>query len=413
MDMTQDQSGAGAPRTSIGGTSLEDLRAQYHGHLFEEFVPFFHKYGIDHELGGFTCALDHDGTLLSTNKGVRMQGRGLWVYSYLYEHFGSEEHLEVARKTRDFLVRHGRDQDGNWVVGLDREGNALGGADIRGYEVLFVAEGLQAYARACGDQESMDLAIEALWQAMRRFDDPDTPVNEGYIPISYPGMRTLGSHMVAILTLTQMLEQISDPELEALADRVVDGILNRFWNPEYGLMNEALDHDYGRPDDENEDFIYLGHGMETLWMMLKEAMRRKDREMFDLVADRFRRHIEVAWDDVYGGVFRGVNVNGSFIFDKVLWAQEEVLIGCLILLEHTNLDWPDHWFGKMMQYVEEKYSLKPHGYPMYIMGGDRKVTFRPHVSRKGNYHRPRHLMHNLLALDRIIARDGKVSDFWS
>jgi len=392
---------------------LEDLRAQYHSHLFDEFVPFFHQYGIDHELGGFMCTLDHDGTLLSTDKNVRMQGRGLWVYSFLYEHFGGEEHLEVARKTRDFLVRHGRDQDGSWVTGLDREGNVLRGADTRGYEVLFVAEGLQAYARASGDQESMDLAIEALWQGMGRFDDAEEPVNEGYTPISYPGMRTLGSHMVAILTLTQILEQIPDPKLEALADRVVDGILNRFWNPEYGLTNEALNHAYERPDDENEDFMYLGHGIETLWMMLNEAMRRKDRGMFDLVAERLQRHIEVAWDDVYGGVFRGVNVNGSFIFDKVLWAQEEVLIGCLILLEHTGLDWPDHWFGRMWQYVEEKFSLKPHGYPLYSMGGDRKVTYQPHVSRKGNYHRPRHLMHNLLALDRIIARGGMVSEFWT
>ena len=135
--------------------------------------------------------------------------------------------------------------------------------------------------------------------------------------------------------------------------------------------------------------------------------------MFHLVAERLQRHIEGAWDDVYGGVFRGVNVNGSFIFDKVLWAQEEVLIGCLILLEHTGLDWPDHWFGRMWQYVEEKFSLKPHGYPLYSMGGDRKVTYQPHVSRKGNYHRPRHLMHNLLALDRIIARGGMVSEFWT
>ena len=50
--------------------------------------------------------------------------------------------------------------------------------------------------------------------------------------------------MVLVLILTQLLEQVADPKLEALADRVVDAIVHRFWHPEYRLMNEALDHGY-------------------------------------------------------------------------------------------------------------------------------------------------------------------------
>jgi N-acylglucosamine 2-epimerase len=409
MDFSQNRP---AEKRRLAGKNLEQVRDHYRTYLFDQYLPFWNRHGIDHELGGFTCTLDHDGTLLNDNKHMWYQGRGLWVYSYLYRHFGGDEYLEVARKTRDFLLRHGRDSQGNWVTGLDRQGNVTAPANPRGYEGLFVAEGLQAYAQASGDQEAMQVAVESYWRSMAQYDDPTRMADEGYVPQAYAGQRTLGQHMVGILVLTQLLKQGNDPALSVDADRTVDAVINRFWNPEYQLMNEALANDYSRPDDANEDFIYLGHGIETLWMLLVEAMRRRDRDLFDTVAQRFRRHIEVAWDDVYGGVFRGMHVHGAPIFDKVLWAQEEVLIGCMILMEHTDLDWPWEWFGRVFDYIEDKFSLKRHGYPLYQVSGDRKVSFIPHVSRKENYHHPRHLMRCLLGLERLLERDGAVSDFW-
>ena len=395
------------------GLDLTGLRDHYRDYLFGEYLPFWERHGVDWQEGGFMCTLDHDGTLHNTDKYMWYQGRGLWVYSYLYRHFGGEKNLEIARKARDFLLAHGRDADGQWVAVLSREGRVKSPAIRRGYAGMFVAEGLQAYAVATGDEQALSVAVEALDGSMALFDDPERDIEEGYVPHSYRGMRVLGSHMVAILVLTQMLEHRVDPRLEALADRVVDAIINRFWNPEYGLTNEVLDHHYRRPDDANEDFIYLGHGIETLWMLLPEAMRRRDKALFDLVAERFRRHVEVAWDQVYGGVFRAMQVHGAYTFDKVLWAQEEVLIGCMILIEHTDWQWPRQWFKKVFDYIEDKYSLKQYGHPLYLTGGNRKVEFTPSVTRKENYHHPRQVMRNLLAVERLLQRDGAVSPFWS
>ena len=258
----------------------------------------------------------------------------------------------------------------------------------------------------------MDLAIESFWRGTQLYDDPARNVEQGYIPVSFPGMRVQGFEMVTIVSLTQLLQKTSDPKLETRLSHALEMVIDKFWNPEYRLNNEALDHDYRRPDDDNEDFIYLGHAIETFWMILHEALRRKDRALFDLAAERLKRHLEVAWDDVYGGFFRAMEVNGSLTFDKVLWLQEEVLIGMMILLEHTELEWPEWWFDRTFRYVQEKFPLKQYGYPMWIMGGDRKVTFQPSTSRKGNFHHPRHLMLNLLAIDRLIERGGKAIDPW-
>ena len=226
-------------------------------------------------------------------------------------------------------------------------------------------------------------------------------------------MRTLGSHMVAILILTQILSQVSDPKLEALADRIVDGILNRFWNPEYRLTNEALNHDYERPDDENEDFIYLGHAIETLWMVMPEAMRRRDKALFDLAAERFRRHLEVAWDDVYEGFFRARGDPWQ------LHLRQGALVagGGAHRRRHPHGTHDAAVAGGVVrrtyEYVQNRFHLGPLGYRTFTRGSDRKVTISPRSSRADIYHHPRHLMRNLLAFERMTERGGQVSGFWA
>ena len=50
-------------RTHIGKHRLEALRDHYRRYLFKEYLPFWQRHGIDHDLGGFMCAIDHDGSL--------------------------------------------------------------------------------------------------------------------------------------------------------------------------------------------------------------------------------------------------------------------------------------------------------------------------------------------------------------
>ena len=402
-------------RQQIGTRTLEQVRDHYRRYLFDEYVPFWTRHGIDHERGGFFCTLDHDGTRINDSKNMWYQGRGLWTYSYLARHFEHDESLQIARRTKDFLLAHGRDADGWWVSELDADGGVAAPATSRGYESLFVAEGLTAYAAAADDAEALDIAIESLIRVFDLLRDPARDVNEGYVPRCYPGMRVLGGHMVLILTLTQMLEQRSgDAKLQALAQEVVDGITVNFWNDKYQLMNEALACDLTRPDDVNEDFCYLGHAIETMWMTMVEGLRRGDRALFDLCAGRFRRHVEVAWDDVHGGLFRALQVTThTYELDKVLWLQEEGLIGCLLLMEHTDDEWAWSWFARIFDWIETHCCLRPHGHPLYQTAGDRTMTYQPHVTRKENYHHPRGVMRCLLALERMIERDGAVSEVWT
>ncbi|HWQ55395.1 MAG TPA: AGE family epimerase/isomerase [Bryobacteraceae bacterium] len=419
--LTAPAAAAATPRSISPGLPFEKLRAQYRADLFEDFLPFMERHVIDREYGGFMCNTDRDGTNLDRNKTAWYEGRGIWVYSFLYNHLAKEKkYLEVAHNSVELILKTKPAGDGLWPRLLTREGAAAAPPDPSIYGDLFIAEGLAEYAKASGEAKYRELAKQILLKCVRIYDRPDylPEIGETYLGRGarpFPGARIQGVWMVLVRIATQMLETGPDPEIDTVASRAVDAVLNHHFNPAFQLNNELLNHDLSRPANEYAQLVYTGHAIETLWMLMAEAVRRKNGKLFAAFAERFRRHVEVAWDDVYGGVFRGLpNVDKNiWNLDKVLWAQEEVLIGALCVLEHTGAPWAADMFTRMYDYVQARYPLKQYGFPLWIVSADRKVTFQRHSNRVENFHHPRHLMLNLLALDRILARGGKTSGLFA
>ncbi len=404
------------------GFTLEQLRKEYMSDLFDDFLPFLDKYVIDHELGGFMCNTDRDGKNITTDKAAWYEGRGIWVYSFLYNNLAKEQkYLDIAAKSVEFILKNKPSGNNVWASLYTKEGKPFDKqhfpftGDII-YGDLFIATGLSEYSIAVGDEKYWEIAKEILLKCMKMYDDPNYPFHVSYGPDVPPakGERVLGHWMVFLRLSTQMLQKKPDPEIESIAVRCVDAIMNYHYNPEFGLLNEVLNHDMSIPENELAQFVYTGHAVETLWMVVNEAVRIKDKSLFRLAAERFKRHVEVAWDDVYGGIFEGLyNVNKNvWKIEKSLWAQEEVLVGTMFIIEHTGEQWAKDWFAKMYKYVKEKYPLKQYGFPIWILFADRKVTFERHAGRVGNFHHPRHLMLNLLSIMRMIKRSGKTSGFF-
>ncbi len=415
MDPISDSAGV-----ELAGMTLEELRNRYQEELFDIILPFWDKYGVDHENGGVMHGLDYDGTLVHSEKLLWFQGRAIWVYSFLYNHFGRDPgHLLNARKTRDFVLRHAQQSDGWWAEMLTRDGKVLRGFQGDIYGMYFVAEGLQEYARAAGDEESLDLALGLMKRLHRHIEDPGVSIPGA----SGPGVRPQGVWMVNLNIATQILTQRQDREIEEIARQSVDAVVRRHYNPDIGLNNENLNFDFSRPKGEETKSL-LGHSIETLWMVMDEALRTEDLELWDLCAERIRRHIEVGWDWVYGGLAQWINVDqggyewpverpvgtnlefrfrGEFHYMKTLWSLNEILVACLNIFERTGVEWAARFFGMAQEVIDQRFSRKKQGQPGYMLFADRRMTQQPHVARQDNYHPPRQLMLNLLTLDRMLA----------
>ncbi|MBS1851189.1 MAG: AGE family epimerase/isomerase [Acidobacteria bacterium] len=415
-----------AASLQLAGMSLRELRQSFHDELFQVVLPFWDQHGVDHEYGGILCSLDYDGTLRNSEKLMWFQGRGLWVYSFLYNHLGRDpKHLEIARQIKDFILKYGRQEDGWWAEKLTRDGQVLKsfGGDIEG--VYFIAEGLQEYAVAANDDQAREMALAIFKKLFAYFNRPEFRYSGPDFPDLKPDgpcVRPQGTWMLNLNIATQMLNKWKDPELEKIAATSLDAILHRHYNPAIGLNTEMLYFDFTRPPGE-ERKVRLGHGVEVLWMAMDEADRLGDRALWNTCAERIERHLDVAWDHVYGGMAQWVNIDqggfswppetpvgtnfafhfvGEYNYMKTLWGMNEVLIATLRVYERTRAEWAARYFALAHQVIQEKFRLRKRGLPGYVLFTDRQFTWEPHAARQDNYHPIRQLMLTVLTLDRML-----------
>ena len=423
------ESGAPPAGVRLAGMSLAELRESFRDQLFKELLPFWAKHGIDNEYGGIMCSLDYDGTRANTQKMLWFQGRAIWVYSFLYNHFGKNpQYLEVARKIKEFVVTHALQEDGWWAEELSREGKVLRpfSGDTEG--MYFIVEGLQEYAVASGDDPSRELASTLLKKLFRYFNSPEFRYRGAdfqYLWDSKQAVRPQGLWFLNLNIPTQMLIRWKDPEISVMTDHAVDAIMNKHYRSDIGLNTEMLYYDFSRPPEE-ERKVRFGHSIEALWMVMDEADRRKDAALWRTCAERIHHHLDVGWDYVYGGLNQWINVDqpcyqwpvetppgtnlelhfsGEYEYMKTLWGLNEVMNATLKVFERTGAEWAARYFGMAHGVMEEKFSQKKRGYPAgRTLFADRRMTLQPHVGRQDNYHPLRQLMLNIQTLDRMIAR---------
>lgn len=397
----------------LASLSLKELYDRFYRELFSRFLPAMDKYSIDQEYGGFMCDFNiATCELLSSTKRTWYQGRGIWVYSFLYNHFKEDPHyLEVAQKAVDFILGLQSEGDRFWEMNYSREGKSL---DEPGdlYGDLFVAEGLAEFSRATGEDKYLALAKEIIFKCLRRYDQPDYVYDISYAPgrPEIKGPRVLGHWMLFLSISTQILSYDDDPAIKELADRSIDAILNHHMNKEFQILNEVINHDLSLPPNEFADFSVIGHGIETLAFVMAEAVRRQDKELFMSAQRAFKRHVEVAADKLYGGYFEVLfNANTyDWSLSKSTWCQQEVSIGALLMVEHLGGEWERECFSTLDAYMQEK--MHRPDFAFWTFGGGRKVD-KPSTTVIEHYHTPRYLMRSLLALERIMGRGGKVSGF--
>lgn len=418
----------GAERSTmrIAGMTLAKLADDYRDRLFRQYLPFWERGGCDENRGGFFCELNDDGSVAKDEKFIWYQGRGLWVYSFLHQSFGRRpEWLEVARKARDFMVRYMHAGVGRWHEKVRADGTLLAGAGPNIYGALFAALGLVEYYRCTGSQEDLDLAKLSLRAAVQAYNDAGytdlATAGEARVELPARGVRIQGHSMMFVNVLSRLLDRHRDPQLETLQREHVDRIINRFWHPAYGISNEYLDHDYRRAPGCDTHML-VGHSIETLWLVMSEAVRTGDRALFDTAKGRVRRFVEMGWDYVFGGlgdedflVFgNSRQPRGPYLDVKTMWSQCEAMIGCMMIFERTGEAWAREWYERLRGFALKTMPVPSHGVWRQAVnrtGGDLKRAGYS-TKRKDNYHQARYLMLNLLSVERMLASKRGDSSLW-
>lgn len=392
----------------LAGYSINELLEIYRQDLFDDFLPYLDTHIYDEKFGGFMCHTDQSGNQVSQIKRTWYDGRGIWVYSYLYRHFGQQKkYLDKADKTIAFLREVESSEYPYWPWGYSREGSPIKNQTPDIYGALFIAEGLTAYSAASGREMYWDKAKSILLSCVEEYDRKNYQYSPHYTTseTTLQAPRVLGHWMIILNLCGQMLDQKDDPVVRNLSDRSIEALLEHHLHPRFNLLIEYLNHDLILPESPLDQFAYTGHGMEVLWMIMAEAERREDNLLYEKAADLFKRHVELSWDGVYGGFFHELThvTENKWLTDKVLWAQEEVLTGLMLMIAKNRDPWAMRWFDRVYPYVRENFILHDHRNRLWVNGGDRIMEEHHQVDRFENYHHPRHLMMNIRVLERMLS----------
>ena len=95
--------------------NIPDYAKIYRENLLSDVVPFWLKNSEDKKYGGYFTCLDSTGLVYDTDKFVWLQCRQVWCFAMLYNQVEKkQEWLNFAIHGAEFLIKNGRDKEGNW-----------------------------------------------------------------------------------------------------------------------------------------------------------------------------------------------------------------------------------------------------------------------------------------------------------
>ncbi len=390
----------------MANQSLEDMRDFYREFLMDNVVPYWDNNGLDFDNGGFLNCMKDDGTRITDDKLVMYQGRGLFTFSYLYNHFDkSEERLDFITKTRNLLLAYGRDDKGDWIHKLGPTGEVREGPKSI-YTDMAVCYGLTEYYRATGDKESLEAARETAMRVANRMDRTDFVAEDPMALKS--GYRNQGLQLLFINALTPLCTEVEDSELEEVIERCLRLILDHHLDRDRKIIIEILDKDFKVVDfPEGRDYL-PGDGIEAGWIFMAEALRRKDEELKETALTILDWHLDAGWDKEYDGIFWWLNIDRKTPHNekwdnKMWWCHTESLIATSMAFENTgNEHWLD-WFRKVHDYAFRVFPDKENG--EWRSKCDRKgnpIAATPPVPVKDNFRVLRSMMFVLGCLERLV-----------
>lgn len=323
----------------------------------------------DHENGGFYGRIDGQGMLhREAEKGAILNARILWSFSAAYRVLQKEEYLEAATRAKDYLIEHFVDKEyGGVYWSVDYQGNPQD-TKKQFYAIGFAIYGLSEYARATGDREALDYAIE-LFECVEEHSF-DTQYN-GYIEActrewgemadmrlsdfdaNYPKSQNTHLHIIEPYTnLYRCLKEMQAAEscnyvpvlgsvlpigvtvpvetlarVEGALRNLIDIFTDKILNPETHHLDLFFEMDWTRGAGHLESY---GHDIECSWLMHEAALVLGDQTVLKKVEQVVREVAKASEKGLRpdGSMIHEANLDTGHVDDDLhWWVQAENVVG--------------------------------------------------------------------------------------
>lgn len=355
---------------------VKTLKAEVRDVLENNILNFWLDKMVDEENGGFYGQMTGEGEIVKTaDKGGILNARILWSFSAAYRVLHKPEYLEAATRAKDYILNYFIDREyGGTYWSLDYKGKPKD-TKKQFYAIGFTIYGLSEYARATGDREALDYAIE-LYECIEEHS-LDREYN-GYIEActrewreiadmrlseldaNYPKSQNTHLHIIEPYTnLFRCIKELKAAEscdyvpaigsvlpigvtvpdefvirLESSLRNLITIFTDKILNPETHHLDLFFDMDWTREAGRLESY---GHDIECSWLMHEAALVLGDEKVLGKVEEIVQMVAKASE--------KGLNADGSMVHeanldtgyvdsDRHWWVQAENVVGWINIWQY-------------------------------------------------------------------------------
>lgn len=296
--------------------------------LANNILPFWSTRMVDHQNGGFLGRIDGEGNAVAdAEKGAILNARILWTFAAAYRVLRKPEYLDMANRAKAYIIDHFIDHEHGGVFwSVDSKGKPLD-TKKQSYAIGFTIYGMSELARAAGDKEALEWAVNLFHDLERHAFDP---VNNGYVealtrdwnPIAdmrlsdkdENGSKTMNTHLHIIEPYTNLLRVWRNPLLERQTRNLLDLFLDVILNPQ----TFHLDLFFNDQWEGKRNIQSFGHDIEAVWLLHETALVLGDQ----LTIER----VEAVIPLLAKAAREGLCQDGAMVYEK--WTDTGVVNEC-------------------------------------------------------------------------------------
>ena len=374
---------------------LDMMRLEMQDVLENNILPFWLEKMQDNENGGFYGRIDGSGVLHpDAEKGAILNARILWTFSAAYRVLEKEELLKAATRAKDYLVDHFIDPEyGGVYWSVDYKGEPLD-TKKQFYAIAFAIYGLSEYARATGDREALEYALD-LYDCIEEhaFDNEQNGYIEACtrewgkigdmrlseLDANYPKSQNTHLHiMEAYANLLRCLKEMRAQEqcdyvpaigsvlpvgisvppetmvsVEGALRNIISIFIDKILNPETDHLDLFFDMNWTRGAGHLESY---GHDIECSWLLHEAALVLGDENLLEKVENVVQKVAKASEKGLRedGSMIHEANLDTGHVDDDLhWWVQAENVVGWFNVWQHFGDEEAFKKSEKCWHYIKE------------------------------------------------------------
>ena len=386
--------------------NIQLMKSEMQDVLQNNILHFWQTKMVDHENGGFYGRIDGEGHLhADAEKGAILNARILWSFSAAYRVLQVPAYLEMATYAKDYFIEHFIDREyGGVFWSLDAKGQPLN-TRKQFYAIGFAIYGMSEYARATGDREALECALQLFdcieehafdseyngyIEATARDWSPIADMRLSELDANFPKSQNTHLHIIepyanlyrclremqarsscnyvpaigSVLPIEVGVPEESILRVGAALRNIIGIFTDHILNPDTHHLDLFFEMDWTRGAGHLESY---GHDIECSWLMHEAALVLGDPEVL--------ARMEPIVQMVAEASAKGLRPDGSMIHEANLdtghadddlhwWVQAENVVGwyniwqyfgdddaltrafrCWNYIKHNLIDWENgEWF---------------------------------------------------------------------